>query len=202
MIAIVDYGAGNLRSVKKALDFIGAPSEITDDPRKIETAAGVVLPGVGAFGDAMDSMRKRGLDEIVRRAADGTRPFLGICLGQQLLFAASEESPGARGLGVLEGSVRLIPKEAILKVPHMGWNSISLKMHDGLFAGVPDEAYVYFVHSYYVTAADPAQKAAQTTYGVTIDAAVRRGLMTATQFHPEKSGEVGLMMLRNFVREL
>jgi glutamine amidotransferase len=204
MIAIIDYGAGNLQSVKKALDSIGAPCEVTEDARKIERAAGVILPGVGAFGDAMEQMRRRGLVEVIRRAA-GEKPFLGICLGLQLLFAASEESPGAAGLDLLPGSVAAIPRAPTpgggrLKVPHMGWNSITPLRHDGVFQGVPDETYVYFVHSYFVRAADPADVAARAQYGVAIDAAVCRGLMTAAQFHPEKSGEAGLHMLRNFVR--
>jgi glutamine amidotransferase len=214
MLAIVDYGAGNLQSVKKALDFIGAASEITADPGRVERAAGVILPGVGSFGDVMASMRSRGLLEALRRAADGTRRFLGICLGEQLLFAASEESPGAQGLGVLPGDVRKIPAQLTdpldgaergavpqaLKVPHMGWNSLTLLRKDGLFEGIPDGCYVYFVHSFYVKAANPSHVAAQTRYGVTIDAAVACGLLAATQFHPEKSGDVGLEMLRNFSR--
>jgi glutamine amidotransferase len=201
MIAIIDYGAGNLQSVKKALDFIGAPCEVTADARKIELAAGAILPGVGAFGDAMEQMRRRGLVEAVRRAAL-EKPFLGICLGLQLLFAASEESPGAAGLGLLPGSVTAIPRDGCdglrRKVPHMGWNSIALLQRDGVFQGFPDESYVYFVHSYCVRAAVPSDVAAHAVYGVQFDAAVRRGLLTATQFHPEKSGEAGLQMLRNF----
>ncbi|MDR2525008.1 MAG: imidazole glycerol phosphate synthase subunit HisH [Oscillospiraceae bacterium] len=204
-IAIADYGAGNLRSVKKALEHIGAAAEITADPATIATAPGVVLPGVGAFGDAVHSLRQRRLTETVRTAAAGNRPFLGICLGQQLLFPSSEESPGAEGLGVLPGAVLRIPGGALpgggtRKVPHIGWNALRLLRADGIFEGVPACAYVYFVHSYYVKAAREAQVAARTEYGVTIDAAVSNGLMTATQFHPEKSGEIGLHMLRNFLR--
>jgi glutamine amidotransferase len=200
MLAIVDYGAGNLQSVKKALDFIGVPAEITADAGTIRRAAGVILPGVGAFGDVMQSMHKRGLVDLVRAAADGSRPFLGICLGQQLLFASSEESPGVTGLSVLPGQVLRIPGGEGRKVPHMGWNSLHLLRRDGIFAGVPEDAYVYFVHSFYVKAADEGCVAARTQYGVAIDAAVCNGLMTATQFHPEKSGDVGLVMLRNFTR--
>ncbi|MDR3313885.1 MAG: imidazole glycerol phosphate synthase subunit HisH [Oscillospiraceae bacterium] len=205
MLAIVDYGAGNLQSVQKALDFIGAPAEITADAAKIRRAAGVVLPGVGAFGDAMESMRRRDLAELVREAADGTRPFLGICLGQQLLFASSEESPGVTGLAALPGQVLRIPggndaSGVPRKVPHMGWNSLHLLHGDGIFAGVPEDAYVYFVHSFYVKAAEEDCVAARASYGVEMDVAVRKGLLTATQFHPEKSGEVGLLMLRNFWR--
>ncbi|MDR2753100.1 MAG: imidazole glycerol phosphate synthase subunit HisH [Oscillospiraceae bacterium] len=206
MIAIIDYGAGNLRSVKKALDFLGAPCEITNDAHKIATAAGVILPGVGAFGGVLKTMRARGLFEVTRQAAQRAAAgqgglFLGICLGQQLLFAASEESPDAEGLDVLPGKVLRFPA-ARLKVPHMGWNSIALRRHDGLFAGVPEGAYVYFVHSYYVVSAQPEDVAARTEYGVPFDAAVCRNQLVATQFHPEKSGAVGLRMLRNFVELL
>ncbi|MDR0530586.1 MAG: imidazole glycerol phosphate synthase subunit HisH [Oscillospiraceae bacterium] len=200
MLAIIDYGAGNLQSVKKALDYLGAACEITDDPHKIETARGVILPGVGSFGEAMESMHRRGLFSAVRRAADGTRPFLGICLGQQLLFAASEESPGAPGFGALPGSVVKLPSDGgKRKIPHMGWNSIALQTQEGLFAGVPQGTYVYFVHSFYVRAQNPAHIAATTEYGAEIHAAVHSGQLWATQFHPEKSGEAGLLMLRNFI---
>jgi glutamine amidotransferase len=212
MIAIVDYGAGNLQSVKKALDYIGAACEITADAKKIQTAQGVILPGVGSFGDAMDSMRRRGLFEPVRQAANGDRPFLGICLGLQLLFACSQESPGAAGLDVLPGQVLRFsaagqkPRQETLnltagqrKVPHMGWNSLALQRQDGLFAGVPQNAYAYFVHSYYVQAQSAEHVAALTEYGLPFHAAVCCGQLWATQFHPEKSGETGLCMLRNFV---
>lgn len=203
MIAIIDYGAGNLRSVQKALQFIGASCNITGDAGEIARASGVILPGVGAFGDCMESMRARGLVQPVREAAEqaiaGERPFLGICLGLQLLFAASQESPGVRGLDVLPGEVAAIPSVQGRKVPHMGWNSIAIQRKDGLFAGLPQDAYVYFVHSFYVQAAQRSDVAAQTDYGVTMDAAVVRGLLTAAQFHPEKSGETGLLMLRNFL---
>ncbi len=199
MLAIVDYGAGNLQSVKKALDYIGAPSEITSDAGMIGRAAGVILPGVGAFGDAMEGMRRRGLAQAVREAAEGTRPFLGICLGLQLLFAASEESPGALGLGVLPGRVLRIPALG-QKVPHMGWNSLHLRRTNDIFAGIPQGAYVYFVHSFYVKAGEESQVAARSDYGIAMDVAVTRDLLTAVQFHPEKSGEVGLTMLQNYSR--
>ncbi|MDR2647493.1 MAG: imidazole glycerol phosphate synthase subunit HisH [Oscillospiraceae bacterium] len=197
MLAIIDYGAGNLQSVKKALQFIGETVEITSDTKTIERADGVLLPGVGSFGDVMHSMRKRGLVDCVRALADGSRPFLGICLGLQLLFAHSDESPEAVGLDVLPGEVLRIPQMG-LKVPHIGWNAITLQRHDGVFVDVPNDVYVYFVHSFYVKAGDIDLVAAQTRYGVTIDAAVTKGLLTATQFHPEKSGDAGLQMLRNF----
>ena len=198
MIAIIDYGAGNLQSVKKALDYIGCQSEITDDKKKINTASHIILPGVGSFGDAMDSMRKKGLEEVVKTAANGERPFLGICLGLQLLFAASEESEGVSGLGIFGGEIARIPSDRELKVPHMGWNSVSLKQKDGIFRDIPDESYFYFVHSYYLKNAEPQTVAATTGYGVEIQCAVQRGLTAATQFHPEKSSNVGLQLLRNF----
>jgi len=203
LIAIVDYGAGNLRSVQKALQFIGAPCEITGDARKIATAPGVILPGVGSFGDCMESMRKRALVEPLREAAleamAGKRPFLGICLGLQLLFGGSQETPGAQGLGVLPGRVEKLPFGPGLKVPHMGWNSIALRRRGGVFAGIPDGAYFYFVHSFFVRAQAPGDVAAQAEYGTGFDVAVMRGLLAATQFHPEKSGETGLHLLKNFL---
>ncbi len=196
MIAIVDYGAGNLNSVKKALDYIGAKNVITYDKKTIETASRVILPGVGSFGDAMESMRARGLEETVKKSADGSKPFLGICLGLQLLFEESEESPGAKGLGIFSGSIKKIPSVDGLKVPHMGWNSVKLTQNNGIFSGINDESYFYFVHSYYLSGADT--EAAVTDYGVKIQCAVQKGLVAATQFHPEKSSEAGLMLLRNF----
>lgn len=198
MIAVVDYNAGNLGSVKKALDYIGAQSVITSSAREIARAQGVIFPGVGSFGETAESLRRAGLLAAVREAANGEKPFLGICLGLQMLFDRSEESPQARGLGVLEGEIRRIPSDTGLKVPHMGWNSITIARKDGIFTDIPDGSYVYFVHSYYLTARLPQEVSARTEYGVTIDAAVSRGLLSATQFHPEKSGEVGLHMLQNF----
>jgi glutamine amidotransferase len=196
MIAIIDYGAGNLKSVKKALDYLGAQSEITYDKKTIERASHIILPGVGAFGDAMEAIRSRGLEEAVKSAASGEKPFLGICLGLQLLFSASEESKGARGLGLLDGSIRRLPADSGLKIPHMGWNSVSLKQKDGIFRNIPDESYFYFVHSYYLSGCEDT--AAVTHYGAEIQCAVQKGLLAATQFHPEKSGEVGLQLLKNF----
>ncbi len=197
-IAIVDYGAGNLQSVKKALDFIGVSSVITKDAGQIRDAGAVILPGVGSFADAMASMHASGLTDTVLEAAHSGRPFLGICLGLQLLFEASEESPGVVGLGVLKGEIRRIPQQDGLKVPHIGWNSLAILQPDGIFQGIPQEAYVYFVHSYYLKAERQEEVAARTQYGVRIDAAVQRGRLCATQFHPEKSGRVGLQILRNF----
>lgn len=196
MVAIIDYGAGNLHSVKNALDFLGAESEITGDRNKIEKASHIILPGVGAFGDAMKSMEKSGLIETVKKAADGTKPFLGICLGLQLLFESSEESPGVEGLGIFKGSVVKIPDRG-LKIPHMGWNNISLTKKSRI---LPDnEPFVYFVHSYYIQPTDKDVVSARTEYGEVLDIAVERGNVFATQFHPEKSGDAGMEILRRFL---
>ncbi|MGN1421355.1 MAG: imidazole glycerol phosphate synthase subunit HisH [Eubacterium sp.] len=200
MVAIIDYGAGNLSSVKKALDYLGAESEITQDSNKILSASHVILPGVGSFGDAMDSMRKRGLVDTVKEAAQ-TKPFLGICLGLQLLFESSEESPDAEGLGILKGKIVSIPKDNGLKVPHIGWNSVNLKQQVGIFSNIDDESYFYFVHSFYLKDADTDVVAATTEYGVTIQCAVQRDNLCATQFHPEKSSKTGLQILKNFIGE-
>lgn len=200
MVAIIDYGAGNLSSVKKALDYLGAESEITQDSNKILSASHVILPGVGSFGDAMDSMRKRGLVDTVKEAAQ-TKPFLGICLGLQLLFESSEESPDAEGLGILKGKIVSIPKDNGLKVPHIGWNSVNLKQQVGIFSNIDDESYFYFVHSFYLKDADEDVVAATTEYGVTIQCAVQRENLCATQFHPEKSSKAGLQILKNFIGE-
>lgn len=197
MIAIVDYGAGNLNSVKNALDYIGAASVVTADAAIIKSADGVILPGVGSFGDAMASMRANGLISAVKTAATSGKPFLGICLGLQLLFEGSEESPGVEGLCVLKGKILKIPDSG-LKVPHMGWNSLKIKNNTGVFSGIPQNTYVYFVHSYYLVAENEAEVAATTFYGVSIDAAVSAGNLFGMQFHPEKSGDLGLQMLRNF----
>lgn len=199
MTAIIDYGAGNLMSVKKALDYIGAKSIITSDPAEISAADSVILPGVGAFGDAMDSMRKRGLDGAVKSAAMSGKPFLGICLGLQLLFAQSDETPGAKGLALLNGKITEIPKTNGIKVPHIGWNSIEISKSSRLFKGIPSGSYFYFVHSYYLNGANKSDVAATTQYGVKIECAVERGNLFATQFHPEKSGAAGLQVLKNFI---
>lgn len=199
MVAIIDYGAGNLSSVKKALDFLGAESEITKDRDKIMAASHIILPGVGSFGDAMDSMNRRGLTETIKEAALSGKPFLGICLGLQLLFESSEESPGVRGLGLLKGKIVEIPKDRGLKVPHIGWNSVSLKQTDGIFKGIDQNSYFYFVHSYYLKGADEGAVAATTDYGVEIQCAVQQGNLCATQFHPEKSSKTGLQVLKNFL---
>lgn len=199
MVAIIDYGAGNLQSVKKALDFIGAKSIITADENEINAASHIILPGVGSFGDAMHSIREKGLEDIIKKSADGSKHFLGICLGLQLLFESSEESPGVYGLGIFKGKIVTIPKNNGLKVPHIGWNSVSLKQTDGIFEGLRDNSYFYFVHSYYLKDADEDVVAGTIEYGVPIQCAVQQGRVCATQFHPEKSSEAGLKILRNFV---
>ena len=199
MIAIIDYGAGNLMSVKKALDFIGAKSIITADENEINAASHIILPGVGSFGDAMHSIREKGLEDVIKKSADGSKHFLGICLGLQLLFESSEESPGVDGLGIFKGKIVTIPKDNGLKVPHIGWNSVSLKQTDGIFENLRDNSYFYFVHSYYLKDADEKVVAGTTEYGAPIQCAVQQGRVSATQFHPEKSSEAGLTILRNFV---
>lgn len=196
MIAVIDYGAGNLHSVKNALDYMGAESVITSSSDEILNADKVILPGVGSFGDAMRRLEEKNLIDSVKRAADGTKPFLGICLGLQLLFEASEESPGVEGLGIFKGSVVRIPEHG-LKIPHMGWNNISLAKDSRILPG--NKPYVYFVHSYYIKAEDKSDVSAYTEYGESLDVAVERGNVFATQFHPEKSGKVGLDILKRFL---
>jgi glutamine amidotransferase len=198
MIAIIDYGAGNIQSVNKALRHIGCDCFVTRDRDKILYADAAVLPGVGSFGDTADSLEKYGIKDAARAFIESGKPFLGICLGLQLLFPHSEESPGAEGLSVFKGEVKRIPGNGGLKIPHMGWNSLSIKKESRLFKGIEKNPYVYFVHSYYLDAKDKGIVAAQTEYGVTIDAATEHNNVFATQFHPEKSGETGLKILRNF----
>ena len=194
MIAIIDYGAGNLHSVKNALDYIGAECEITSSAEKILEADAVILPGVGAFGDCMRSLEKAGLIDVVKTAAKSGKPFLGICLGLQLMFEESEETPGVKGLGIFKGKVVKIP-DCGLKIPHMGWNSIKLEKESRLFE---DNSFVYFVHSYYLQAENENDVAATTDYITHIHASVEHGNIFACQFHPEKSGDVGLQILKNF----
>lgn len=202
MIALIDYGAGNIQSVIKALEYIGCEDIcVTRDKAVLEQADAAILPGVGSFGHAMDCLNQAGLTEPVKSFIASGKPFLGICLGLQMLFEESEESPGVAGLGVLKGKICMIPCEygMDLKIPHIGWNSLDIKKPEGIFAGIEDGAYVYFVHSYYLKAEDREVVSSQTHYGVAIDASVQQGNLFATQFHPEKSGEVGIQMLRNFV---
>jgi len=197
MIAIIDYDAGNLKSVEKALLFLGEEAKITSDAEEILSADKIILPGVGAFGDAMEKLNSRGLSEVIREAVKRKIPLLGICLGLQLLFEASEESPGVEGLSVLKGKIKRIPDKEGFKVPHIGWNSLKINPDSRLFAGIPEDSYVYFVHSYYLAAEEPIV-AAQTDYVVDIHAAVEKEQVFACQFHPEKSGEIGLKLLKNF----
>ena len=199
MIAVVDYDTGNLRSVADALHRAGAEFTLTDDPALLRRADRVILPGVGAFGDAMANLRESGLEEVIREVVKKEIPFLGICLGLQLLFESSEEAPGVAGLGILKGKILRIPERAGLKIPHMGWNSLHLE-HDGrLFRGIEENAYVYFVHSYYLQAEEEDIVKATTEYGVTIHASVEKDNVFACQFHPEKSSAVGRKILQNFL---
>ena len=199
MIAIVDYDAGNIKSVEQALHFLGREALVTGDSEEILRADKVILPGVGAFGDAMDTIRGRGLDKVLRKVAENGTPFLGICLGLQLLFERSDEAPGAEGLGILKGEILRIPEKEGLKIPHMGWNSLHLENNGRLFRGIEENAYVYFVHSYYLKAGDESIVKASTEYGVHIHASVEKDNVFACQFHPEKSSDVGLHILKNFV---
>ena len=198
MIAIIDYDAGNLKSVQKALASLGEESQATRDAGEILAADKIILPGVGAFGEAMGQLKKYGLDKVIHEAVAEGIPFLGICLGLQLLFERSEESPGVEGLGVLKGEIVRIPDKDGLKIPHMGWNSLEFKGNGRLFAGLSKEPYVYFVHSYYLKAEDEGIVKAVTRYGVRIHAAVERENVFACQFHPEKSSDTGLQILKNF----
>ena len=198
MIAIIDYDAGNLKSVEKALLYLGQDVLVTRDREKLLSADKVILPGVGNFGDAMEKLKGYGLVDVIREAAGQGKPFLGICLGLQQLIKKSEEAPGVEGLGILEGEILRIPDDRGLKVPHIGWNSLELQNGGRLFAGLEAEPYVYFVHSYYLKAADPQIVKAVTEYGVRIDASVEQGNVFACQFHPEKSSRTGLAILKNF----
>ena len=199
MIAIIDYDAGNLKSVEKALIKVGAEPVVTRDAKVIEQADKVILPGVGAFGEAMEKLKSFDLIEPIYKVVEQGKPFLGICLGLQLLFEYSEEKEGCKGLCLLKGGIKRIPDAPGLKVPHMGWNSLKVADNAKLFRNLPEDPYVYFVHSYYLQAEEPDIVAATTEYGVTIHASVEKDNVFACQFHPEKSGEVGLAILKNFV---
>lgn len=199
MIAIIDYDAGNIRSVENALIALGEEVVITRDPDILLQAEKVVLPGVGAFGDAMEKLHTYGLVEVIHQIVEKKTPFLGICLGLQLLFESSEETSGVEGLGILKGKIVAIPHDKGLKIPHIGWNSLSFPHEGRLFRGLSENAYVYFVHSYYLQAEEEEIVKATTEYGVTIHASVEKDNVFACQFHPEKSSAVGRKILQNFL---
>ena len=199
MIAIIDYDAGNIKSVEKAMNYLGQEAVITRDRDVILASDKVILPGVGAFGDAMQKIKEYHLTNVIYDVVEQKKPFLGICLGLQLLFETSEESKGVAGLGILKGDIVRIPAKQGLKIPHMGWNTIQMKEDATLFRGISKDAYVYFVHSYYLKAKEIEDVAATTFYSTEIHAAVEHDQVFACQFHPEKSGTVGLKILENFV---
>ena len=209
MIAIIDYDAGNIKSVEKAVNHLGKEAVISRDPDVILNSERIILPGVGAFGDAMDKLRKYKLEEVIKEAVNQGTPFLGICLGLQLIFESSEESPGVKGLGLLPGKILRIPDSPGWKIPHMGWNSIDIctqsENRSGrglLFRGIENHSYVYFVHSYYLQAEKEEDVAARTEYaGTLIHAAVEHDNIYACQFHPEKSSSLGLKILENFINQ-
>ena len=200
MIAIIDYDAGNLKSVEKALLYLGEECVVTRDRNELLKADKVILPGVGAFGDAMEKLNKFGLVEVIHEIVKENKPFLGICLGLQLMFESSEEGPGVKGLGLLPGKIVKFPEKDGYKIPHMGWNSLHLQNDGRLFKGIPEETYVYFVHSYYLQAKEPEIVKATAQYGVTIHASVEKDNIFACQFHPEKSSKYGLKILENFAK--
>lgn len=199
MIAIIDYDAGNIKSVEKAFQSLGENIVITRDKETILNADGVVLPGVGSFGDAMDKLKEYELIDTIYEVVDRNIPFLGICLGLQLMFESSEESPGVKGLGILKGKIVRIPDGEGIKVPHIGWNNLKYPNQGRLFKGIPENSFVYFVHSYYLQAEDPSVVKASAEYGVNIHASVEKDNVFACQFHPEKSSSVGMQILQNFI---
>ena len=200
MVAIIDYDAGNIKSVQKAIEYLGEDVIITRDPEVILNASRVILPGVGAFGDAMEKLHRYNLVEVIKEVVNREIPFLGICLGLQLLFEKSDETPGVQGLGILKGEIKRIPDNGELKIPHIGWNSLSFPNKGRLYDGISEDSYVYFVHSYYLDAEDKNIVVATTEYGTTIHASVEQGNVFACQFHPEKSSSVGLKILDNFLK--
>ncbi len=199
MVAIIDYDAGNIKSVEKVCLYLGQEAIVTRDADRILAADHVILPGVGAFGVAMEKLRGYGLEEVIHQVVENKTPFLGVCLGLQLLFEESEEAPGVRGLGILPGRIVRIPELTGLKIPHIGWNSLKFPKGSRLFDGIAEDSYVYFVHSYYLQAGEESIVAATTEYGTLIHAAVEQGNVFACQFHPEKSSNVGLKILQNFI---
>ena len=199
MIALIDYDAGNIRSVEKALAALGEETEVTRDAERILAADRVILPGVGSFGDAMGKLHSFQLVDVIKETIRRKTPFLGICLGLQLLFERSEESPGVEGFGILKGEILRIPEKDGLKIPHIGWNSLTFPNPGRLFEGIEENPYVYFVHSYYLKAAEPSIVTAETEYGTLIHASVEKDNVFACKFHPEKSSSVGLSILKNFI---
>lgn len=199
MIAIIDYDAGNIKSVEKVIAYLGEQVIVTRDREKILHSNKVILPGVGAFGDAMAKLEEYQLIPVIHEVIEKGIPFLGICLGMQLLFSSSEESEGVPGLGILPGKIKRFPEQEGIKIPHMGWNDIKVKEDSRLFQGLPEEPYVYFVHSYYLEAEEEEVVGATAEYGIPFHAAVEKGNLFACQFHPEKSAEVGLKILDNFI---
>ena len=200
MVAIIDYDAGNIKSVEKAIQFLGEEAIITRNPDEILSASSVILPGVGAFGDAMEKLHKYNLIPVIQEVVKQQIPFLGICLGLQLLFEKSDESPGVEGLAILEGEIKRIPDKGELKIPHIGWNSLKFPNEGRLYQGISEDSYVYFVHSYYLDAKEDDIVVATTEYGTKIHASVEKGNVFACQFHPEKSSSVGLKILENFLK--
>ena len=198
MIAIIDYDAGNIKSVEKAFQFIGEETIVSRDRNEILSADKVVLPGVGAFGDAMQKLHDFNLTDTIYEVIRQNKPLLGICLGLQLLFESSEETKGVKGLGILKGEILKIPDKSGFKIPHIGWNSLELSNNGRLFKGIDEKSYVYFVHSYYLKAENPEIVKASTEYVEHIHASVEKNNIFACQFHPEKSGDVGLQILKNF----
>lgn len=199
MVAIIDYDAGNIKSVEKALKRLGQEVKVTRDREEILYADKVILPGVGSFGDAMEKLVNYGLKDVIYEVVDKKIPFLGICLGMQLLFERSDETPGVDGLGILKGEILRIPETSGLKIPHMGWNSLEFHGNGKLFKGLPSEPYVYFVHSYYLKAEEEEIVTATAEYGTCIHASVEKGQVFGCQFHPEKSSDIGIQILQNFV---
>lgn len=199
MIAIIDYDAGNIKSVEKAISYLGYESVITNDKDVILNAEKVILPGVGSFGDAMSKLNHYGLVDVIKKVIEKKTPFLGICLGLQLLYESSEESEGVEGLSILKGKIKKIPDGEYKKIPHMGWNSLSLKGEGKLFKDIPDNPYVYFVHSYYLEADEIDTVKGTCEYNTCIHATVEKDNVFACQFHPEKSSDTGLKILSNFL---
>ena len=198
MIGIIDYDAGNIRSVEKALSYLGEKTVVSRNPETLKNADKVILPGVGSFGQAMENLHRYELVPVIQDMIKEGKPFLGICLGLQLLFESSEESPGVEGLGILKGKILKIPSSPGLKIPHMGWNSLQLQNNGRLYRNIPQDTYVYFVHSYYLQAREPEIVKAVTEYSTEIHASVEKDNVFACQFHPEKSGKYGLEILKNF----